>query len=137
MQRDISLAEREAVKALHDKARQPTAANIEKAKLEGADKVRKQKMSDMKKLFRLCNLKYHPHLADEPDIHMRRPPPEDRGHDSGQHRYSRRSLEGRYPSGFEALKRVEQRKGMILLPRLRFYEGGFSSMAKSEPGGSR
>ncbi|KAG0574873.1 hypothetical protein KC19_VG299000 [Ceratodon purpureus] len=72
--RDISLAKREAVKALHDKARQPSAAAIEKAKLEGADRIRKLKMNDMKKHFRFCNPKYHPHLADELDIRMRLPP---------------------------------------------------------------
>ena len=74
LQRDITLAEREAVKALNDQITEPTSIAIEKAKHDGAERVRKEKMDYMKKIFRLCNPKYHPHLANELDIHTRGPP---------------------------------------------------------------
>ena len=73
-QREISLAERDAVKALKDTVAMPTAAEIESAKFKGAQGIRKEKVEYMRKIFRLCNPKYHPHLAEELDNHMRGPP---------------------------------------------------------------
>lgn len=74
-QREITLAEREAVKALKEASvRPPTPIAIEEAKHNGAQKIRKDKIENMKKLFRLCNPKYHPHLMEELEIHSRKPP---------------------------------------------------------------
>ena len=65
MQREISMAERDSVKRLRNKVSNPTSLAIEEAKHAGAQKLRKEKMDYMKKIFRLCNPKYHPHLIDE------------------------------------------------------------------------
>lgn len=73
MQREITLAEREAVKSVRDRIRNPSPAAIEEAKHDGAQKKRKQKNDYMKKIFRLCNPKYHPHLTEELDFHSRLP----------------------------------------------------------------
>lgn len=72
-QKEISLAERDAVNALKERMRNPTAAAIEKAKVTGAEKVRKSNTDYMKKIFRLCNPKYHPHLTEELDKQVRGP----------------------------------------------------------------
>ena len=72
-QREITLAEREGVKALKEEVKNPTPKQIEEAKFEGAHSTRKEKLDYMKKIFRLCNPKYHPHLADELDAHTRAP----------------------------------------------------------------
>lgn len=61
------------MKLLREGVRVPTAKSIEKAKHDGAQKIRKAKLDYMKKIFRLCNPKYHPHLSVELDIHMRQP----------------------------------------------------------------
>ncbi|KAG0600860.1 hypothetical protein M758_11G066700 [Ceratodon purpureus] len=71
--REITLAEREGVKALKEEVKNPTPKQIEEAKFEGAHSTRKEKLDYMKKIFRLCNPKYHPHLADELDAHTRAP----------------------------------------------------------------
>ena len=50
----------------------PSPASIATAKHDAAEEVRKEKTDYMKKIFRLCNPKYHPHLTEELDYHSRR-----------------------------------------------------------------
>lgn len=63
--------EREAAKALRDRVGAPSAVDIEEAKHVGTQGLRKEKIDYMKKVFRLCNPKYHPHLSEQLVIHMR------------------------------------------------------------------
>ncbi|KAG0594371.1 hypothetical protein M758_UG071400 [Ceratodon purpureus] len=69
--REMSMAKRDAVKALKEAEPLASAREVEEAKHEAAQRVRREKINYMKKIFRLCNPKYYPHLGDELDINSR------------------------------------------------------------------
>ena len=71
MEREISMAKRDAVRRLYYAVNKPSPISIEEANHMGAQQLRKERMDYMHKIFCLRNPKYHSHLTEELDIHSR------------------------------------------------------------------